>query len=565
MAIESEIRKHVLENAVKFGGKANPGAIVGKLMGSHEELRKDAKAAMKLISEIVKEVNSLGLEKQKAEILKLNPDYFDEQKQQKKERKEKRKELPELPNAVDGKVVTRIPPEPSKYNHLGHALSFLINYLYAKKYNGKAVLRFEDTNPEKESQEFVDAMNKDVLEYLEIKPDRTVYASDNMPKYYAYAEQLIKKGNAYVCFCKSEDISRMRRSMEECKCRAQKNTEELWEGMKEGKYKEGECSLRLKVSMDHKNAVMRDPVIMRIVDAEHYRQGKKFKVWPMYDFENPIEDALCGVTHVLRSNEFQDRIELHRHIQDLLGLQHQEIRQYGRFNITGAVTQGREIRAMIESGEASGWDDPKLITLRALKRRGIVKDAFYELAVACGMSKTQTNLDFSVLAAINRKILDESAQRYFFIKDPVELDIEGAPEQEIELDLHPETKKGGRNFKVKERFYVERDDLKKFSEGNIYRLMDCLNFVKKGQNFIFHSVEYEKYKDAGNVIVHWLSRDTPVVKASIRMPDNSIIEGIAEEGLSKAKEGDVVQMERLAFARLDKKSPSKLEFWFTHN
>jgi glutamyl-tRNA synthetase len=189
---------------------------------------------------------------------------------------------------------------------------------------------------------------------------------------------------------------------------------------------------------------------MRIVAATHYRQAAKFKVWPMYDFANALEDSWCGVTHIMRSNEFESRIELQDYIKGLLGLQRQEVLQYGRFNIVGATTQGREIRKMIEEGQVIGWDDPRLITLRALRRRGIVKETYYELARICGMSKTQTNLDFGVLAAINRRILDEVAERYYFVRDPIKIIVDGWPTDlaHVELKLHPHRQRGGRPLKL---------------------------------------------------------------------------------------------------------------------
>jgi len=526
-----------------------------------------------LLEKIANEVNTLSPEEQKAELLKLDPAYFEKAREARQQRKEARHELPPLRNAVQGKVVTRIPPEPSKYNHLGHALSFLINYLYAQKYEGKTILRFEDTNPEKGAQEFVDAMREDCLEYLDIHPDRELFVSDDMEKFYAAAEELIGRGEVYVCGCSSEEMSAQRRAMTECAHRDRTPEENgaLWEEMKRGK----RDVLRLKIDMQHKNAVMRDPVIMRIIDAPHYRQGTKYKAWPMYDFENALEDSWCGVTHILRSNEFETRIELHDHIKTLLGLPKQTVTQYGRFNITGATTQGREIRQLIEEGKVIGWDDPRLITLRALRRRGIVKEAYYELAKQCGMSKTQTNLDFGVLAAINRQILDETADRYSFVKDPVKIMVEGMPPSltDVELKLHPHKRRGGRKLRLGNEFYLSNEDYKEVVDGKAFRLIDTCNLAydKKAGRFRFHSLTIDEFRNVPDGERHGLINYLPIadgqelLKARVFLPDATWEEGLLEPTASALKPGTVVQLERYAFCRLDAvEKDGTRSFWFTH-
>jgi len=567
MEIDKSIRKYALMNAVEYKGKANPGAVIGKILSEHPESKDNMKAVSMQINKIIKEVNAMTLDAQTKELLRLVPDHFESEKQKKDKRKEDRKELPELKNAVMGHVLTRIAPEPSKYNHLGHAVSFLINYMYAQKYQGKCILRFEDTNPDKSTQEYADAMQSDVLEYLDIKADKTVHVSDHIDKYYEFGQRLITEGKAYSCTCTSEEISAKRRDMLDCKCRSKsiKEVQKDWEEMKKGKMKAEAMTLRLKIDMAHKNAVMRDPVIFRLCYSPHYRQGTKYKVWPMYDFENAIEEGSMGITHVFRSNEFESRIELQDYIRGLFSLPNPEIRQYARFNITGAVTQGREIRKLIESGDYLGWDDPRLVTLRALKRRGIVKEAFYELTKVIGMSKSSHTLDFSVIASINRKLLDEKAFRFFFIPDYQEVTVKGAKENAVELDLHPTVHEGGRKFKTKDKFYLSKADLAEIKDGEMVRLMDCLNTVKKGNDYLFDSFDIDTFRKKGSKrIIHWLPKDDTIVNVEILMPDNTITKGYAEGTVKILEEGDVVQFERYGFCRLDAKSKDKLVFWYTH-
>ncbi len=564
MTIESKIRKYALQNAIKFEGKANPGAVIGKIMAEFPEAKKDMKSTSAKINAIISEVNKLGVAAQLEELQKTAPELLE------KKEKEEQRGLPELKNAVMGKVITRIPPEPSKYNHLGHAISFLINYIYAQKYKGKCIMRFDDTNPEKESVEYVDAMKEDVLEYLDIKPDEVIFASDHMDKYYEYAEKLVSEGKAYVCSCKSEDISKARREMTECSHRNKPVAEEqkLWKEMREGKFDEGSVTLRLKIDMMHKNAVMRDPVIYRLSYTPHYRQGTKFKVWPMYDFETSIEEGLIGVTHVLRSNEFDSRIELHKYIASLFGFPDVEYKHYGRFSVPGATTKGREIRDLIESGDYIGWDDPRLVTLRALKRRGIVKESYYELAVVAGLSKQETNLDYSVIAAINRQILDKIADRFFFIDHPVEIKIEGTPSKEVKLNLHGDKKDHSRLFSINENFVIAKEDFDGLKDGELYRLMDCINFKKEkgtdGQDrFVFVSEDVETFKKSGKKIIHWLPKDE-AVHCDMMMPDAKITHGLCEKNVLKINEHAVIQFERFGFCRLDKHEKDRLTFWFGH-
>jgi glutamyl-tRNA synthetase len=455
-----------------------------------------------------------------------------------------------------------MPPGPSKYLHVGHAVSFGINWLYAQQYNGKCILRFDDTNPEVEKEEFVTAIQDDVIGYMGMKPSKIVFASDFMDTFYTYAEQLIKDAQVYACNCSSEEMSKQRRSMKECPHRNQTPAEvkQIWEDMKAGTAQE--YTLRLRIDMKHKNAVMRDPVVYRVIAASHYRQKETYKVWPMYDLESPVMDGLLGITHVMRSNEFDTRIELHHYVAKLFGFSEIPYKHYGRINIVGATTKGREIRDGIDSGKYIGWDDPRLVTLQALKRRGIVRETLHTIAKTAGMSKQNTNIDFSVLAAENRKLLDASASRFFFVKEPVEIEIHLAPTLKGDLDLHPDAKKGGRAFLTTEKFYIEKSDLKNIKEGELVRLIDRLNFRKKGKVFIFDSLEYEKFKNKGKQIIQWLPAEMNV-EAIILMPNGKKQIGLAETNVTSLQKGDVIQFQRFGFCRLDSKKP--LMFWYTHD
>ena len=556
-----------LENAIKFNGRANPGAIVGKLFLFDASIKENVKEVMPLLNKIVSDVNALSLEQQKQELVKLVPDFFESEKDKKTQRKKEARELPPLKDAEDGKVVTRMPPGPSKYPHIGHAISFGINYLYAKEYNGRCILRFDDTNPEVEKQEFVDAIKEDIIEYMGMKPDEIIFASDSMEELYRYVERLIEEHHVYACSCPSEDIAKSRREMKDCSHRTQtrNETKEIWEQMKLGKKKE--FALRLRIDMKHKNAVMRDPVVFRVITTPHYRQKTKYKIWPTYDFESPLVDAINGITHVLRSNEFDSRIELHNYIVKLLGFPEAFYRHYGRVNVTGSLTQGREIRKKIEDKQFIGWDDPRLVTLKALRRRGIVRDAIINVVKMAGLSKQNTNIDFSVVAAENRKILDKEAKRFFFIEKSKKIVVEGAPDLDNELSLHPEHSRGGRRLKTSNEFYIDEKDFKAIEDGEICRLMDCLNFVKDGKKIKYHSTPHSEFKKKGTHIIHWLPANSEVklMEIDVMLPNAKVITGLAEPTLKMISEGDVIQFERFGFCRLDSKKKGKFVFWYTHD
>jgi glutamyl-tRNA synthetase len=554
--LENTITEAALENAIKFKGKASQGAIIGKLMSVDPTIKQRMKDVAPIIGKILGTINALTLDEQKAQLLALNPDFENEQAAKKQANKEGRNKLPELKNAEMGKVVTRIAPEPSKYNHIGHAVSFLLNYMYAVKYEGKCIMRFDDTNPDKCKQEYVDAMQEDVLDYLGINAEKIVFASDYQDDFITKAESLITDSKAYTTNQEQADMSLYRREMKDHSDRDKDVAlvQKEWAQMKEG----GDFVLRLKIDMQHKNAVMRDPVIFRVVADPHYKTDDKYKVWPMYDLECAILEGALGVTHVLRGSEFESRIELQDHIRSLFDLQNPTIKQYARTNVQEATTKGREIRELIETGDYIGWDDPRLVTLRALKRRGIVREAFYELAKVVGMSKTNSFLDFSVISSINRKLLDESAKRFFCVIDPVDVVLEDAPARILKLNMHPHKDLGVREFNTTNEYLLEKKDVDEMADGEHIRLIDNLNFVN-------NQCVSELHRDfAGDKLIQFLVKDE-TMPITVRMPDNVVLEGFAERDITTLEVGEVIQFQRFGFCRLDAITNGVYEFWYTHD
>ncbi len=544
--LEKEIRAYALRNAIEYG-KADPSKILPKLF-QHGLEKGQIKEIMPGIKKIVNEVNSLS--KTDREII------FTNYKNIVKERAEEKEGLPELPNAKEGKVVTRLPPEPSKYLHIGHAISFLLNYSYAQRYKGRCILRFEDANPEKVSQEYINSILDDIKNYLGIKPSKITFVSDDMKAFYKYAEKLIKMKKAFMCFCDREKMQKLRHDGIECSCRQKdiKTQMKEWKAFLKGNYKVGKAVLRINGNMQDTNHVMRDPVIFRSINIQHFRTKNKYKVWPVYDFYNPIEDSLMGVTHILRSNEFEMRVPLHNFIQTSLGLKKQTVIQYGRFNVIEATTKGREIRDLIKSGEYLGWDDPRLVTLKALKRRGIIKESFYELLNHIGLVKHDVNLDFNMLAAINRKILDKKANRYYFVAKPHKISIQQLKINKVDIPIHPD-KEETRILVVNKDIFIAEDDFNLFNNKEV-RLMHLAN-IKLGDKI--EIIPEEKTKQLQKI--QWVSQGVPV---RILMDNGIWIEGIGEKNIKKLKAGSIIQFERFGFVRFDRINKNIYEFWFAH-
>ncbi|MBU2560939.1 MAG: glutamate--tRNA ligase [Nanoarchaeota archaeon] len=563
MEIDHIIRRHALKNALDYKGKANPKALLGKILGEHADWREKRAELAKKIDIIVNEVNKLSIKEQKEALEQEAPEMLE-----KKEKKER--DIFAFLGINEGEnVVTAFPPGPEKYPHIGHAKSLHLNHELAKRYCGKFILRFEDTNPKLVQGIFYDIMQENFT-WLGVKWDELTYASDHMDLFYSLCEKAITAGNAYVCSCDAEKIKLSREKGKACECRDRSAEEnmELWKNMP--KLPEGHAIVRLKIDLKHQNTTMRDPTTFRILDQPHARHGKKYRVWPNYDWQNAIIDSETGVTHRIRSKEFELRSELQRHIQSTLGLRETSTYEIGRFNMVGVESSGRAIREKVEKGELIGWDDPTLTTIVALRRRGFRPEAIKSFVISTGISKAEATLTWDDLIIHNKRLLDAEADRHSFVRDPVELWVKGAPKQDVELNLHPTHRKGGRKFETYDLFYVTKEDSDMMEEGKMYRLMDCLNFRKQKDGFEFDSLEVDKYKKHGEKIIHWLPKSDKLIDVEVMMPDKTVITGLAERGVGNVKEGEVVQFERFGFCRLDKIGKTntgdvKIVFWYTHN
>ncbi len=398
----------------------------------------------------------------------------------------------DLEEGVYDHVMTRFPPEPNGYLHIGHAKAILLNYGLAQEYHGKFNLRFDDTNPTKEKVEFVESIKEDVQWLGADFEDRLYFASDYFDQMYDAAVTLIKKGKAYVCDLSAEEIREYRGTLKEpgkespYRNRSVEENLDLFERMKNGEFKDGEKVLRAKIDMASGNMNMRDPVIYRVAHMHHHNTGDKWCIYPMYDFAHPIEDAIEGVTHSICTLEFEDHRPLYDWVVQEVGFE-QPPRQieFAKMYLTNVITGKRYIKKLVEDGIVDGWDDPRLVSIAALRRRGFTPESIRNFIELAGISKAQSSVDYAMLEFCIRDDLKLKKSRMMAVLDPVKVIITNYPEDQIEyLDVENNKENeelGIRKVAFGRELYIEREDFmidppKKYFRlypGNEVRLMNA--------------------------------------------------------------------------------------------
>ncbi len=462
----------------------------------------------------------------------------------------------DLAEGVYDHVMTRFPPEPNGYLHIGHAKSILLNYGLAKQYGGKFNLRFDDTNPTKEKTEFVESIKADV-EWLGADfEDRLFYASDYFDKMHEAAIELIKKGKAFVCDLSADEIREYRGTLTEpgknspYRDRSIEENLKLFQEMTDGKYEDGSKVLRAKIDMSSPNINMRDPVIYRVARMTHHNTGDKWCVYPMYDFAHPIEDAIEGITHSICTLEFEDHRPLYDWVVKELGYEQPPKQiEFAKLYLTNVITGKRYIKKLVEDGIVDGWDDPRLVSISALRRRGFTPESIKKFVELCGVSKANSSVDYAMLEYCIREDLKLKRPRAMAILDPIKLIIDNYPEGEVEyLDAdnnleNPEL--GSRKLPFSRELYIERDDFmeeppKKYFRlfpGNEVRLMNayfvkCESFVKdENGNVVEVHCTYDPETKSGSGFegrkvkgtIHWVSAKE-AIKAEVRLYENIVDE-----------------------------------------
>ncbi len=387
-------------------------------------------------------------------------------------------DLREDPNI---KIHTRFPPEPNGYLHIGSAKAILINYETAKKYGGKFNLRYDDTNPAKEDTEYVDAIYND-LKWLGADPDGGIfYGSDYFDKCYEFAIKLIKDGKAYVCDLSAEEMKEYRGTLTEpgkdspYRNRTVEENLDLFERMKNGEFPDGSRTLRAKIDMSSSNINMRDPAIYRIVHTSHHRQGDKWCIYPLYDYAHPIQDALEGITYSLCSLEFENHRPLYEWVIDNIGFDPKpKQREFARLNVTNTVMSKRYLRYLVENDMVDGWDDPRLPTICALRRRGYTPSSIFNFVRAAGVSKANSLVDIDMLEHSIREELNATAHRRIAIENPIKLVITNYPEDKTEyfdLPNNPQNPEAGtRALPFTREIYIDASDFAEVPPPKFFRL-----------------------------------------------------------------------------------------------
>ena len=577
MPIDPDTEKFIkiiaLKNSVEHGGKAQSDVVIAKFVGLKPELRSQIKLLISGIRTIVQEINSLSLADQKSLLEELVPENEVAKKQisgHHHQQQQQQQQLPPLEGALKGKVVTRFPPEPNGYPHIGHAKAAIIDEEYARMYGGKLILRFDDTNPLNERTEYYDAIAEG-LKWLGVKPDIVKNTSDDIEILHNYGRRLIELDGAYVCICSQDIIHDLRAKGLPCECRrdpavALDRIGKLFDGT----YEQNEAIVRFKGDMADRNTAMRDPALFRIIEFDHPRLGNRIRVWPTYDFAAPIEDSVDGVTHALRTKEYELRNALYFAILDRLNLRKPYLIEFSRLEFEGIPVSKRKIKPLIENGTIRSWDDPRLPTLAALRRRGFMPEAIRKFVLSLGLTLAETKPPFESLEAFNRKIIDPISLRLFFVKNPVELHVRGAMEMEVVLKNHPTNANlGMRTIKVGNRFYISEDDAAGLKVGDEIRLIELYNVkvisigAKNGARLMITA------ETSGDDIrqslpkIQWIAKNDTIdykvmIPKELYMSEDKyntnsleVSQGFAESFVSRLEPDSRVQFVRFGFCRID--------------
>ncbi|MBR6038574.1 MAG: glutamate--tRNA ligase [Candidatus Methanomethylophilaceae archaeon] len=554
--IEGTIRKFALQNAVFFKGKANPKAVVGKILGGCPELRPRAAEITPLIEQIVEEVNSMGLEAQTKALQEMDASLLV------KEKKERKYELPDLQN-VDGKVTMRIAPGPSGPLHIGHTRVSVLNDEYVKRYGGDLILRFEDTNPEKIDPDAYDMIPED-LDWLGVKCTKTYIQSERFQIYYDYTRRLIEQGNAYVCTCDGDRWRELKEKKAACPCRdlPVETQLERYDGFMEGKYSDGEAVVVVKTDIAHPNPAVRDFVALRLVSHPHPRTGSKYIAYPMMNLSVAIDDHEMGMTHVIRGTDHLNNTFRQEYVFGYFGWKKPEYYHYGLVNIPDTVLKTSIIKQNIADGEYTGWDDVRTGTVRAMRRRGIRPEAIRRYWVESGIKPVDIQFSWDNLYGMNRDVIDDVSNRYFFVDSPVRYDIDGVDRIVGKAPLHPDhPERGSREYLLEDprTVFLSKEDSSIFSEAKKIRLKDLCNLeYSLPARYIGDDVSILK---TGVRAVQWVGRDS--VAAEILMPDGTVSKGLAEKSVM-AEKSETVQLERIGFARIECRNEKGVRFVFAH-
>jgi glutamyl-tRNA synthetase len=557
--VERAAERAALFNALKHDSDAQVGAVMGPLMGEHPAFREFGDEIPGVVAPVVERVNGLSAAEKRDRLAELDPEAVTELEA---EEEEDDRVLPDLPNVeAYEEVRMRLAPNPNGPWHLGNARMPAVIGTYKEIYDGWVLCRFDDTDPETKRPD-LDAYDAilDAIGYLGFEPDEVVRASDRLETYYDHARELIELGGAYTCSCPAETFRSLKAEGEACPHR-DKGVEESrseFESMVDGELSAGEMVLRVRTDIEHRNPALRDWVAFRLVDTPHPREeAAEYRCWPMLDFQSAIDDRLFEVTHIVRGIDLQDSAKRQGFLYDYFDWTYPEVVHWGRVQVDAydVPLSTSSIKGLIEEGELDGWDDPRAPTLASLRRRGIRGEAVVEAMTELGVSTSNVDLAMSSVYAANRELVDDGADRAFLVRDGVQIAVSGGPEAG-EPPVHPDHEdRGTRHIPVGEAVLVEPDDLP--AEGDRVWLKGYGPVRYEGGSFAVTDDDIDAVREEGVAVVHWVPAEGSI-RVRLRTMDGDV-HGRAEPGVREYAPDDVLQFERVGFARLDRMPESAEE------
>jgi len=539
MGIEEDAYRYAIKNAALHEGKADMGALIGKLKALYSDL--PIKKTMEISLEAVKKVNSMQLEDIKKEYSKFDKEGYELKP------KEKEDPIPKLGWAEKEPVVTRYAPNPNGPLHLGNARTALLSKEFAKRYGGKFILRFDDTDPKvKKPMKNAEQVFKEDLKWLGCEPDETFFASDRLDTYYSYMKTCLQKGYAYICQCNPEEWREKTKKGEACPCRETNPKEQLnkFEKMLSNEIKEGQAVLRIKTDLKHKDPSVRDWWAAKIVDdPEHPNPNAAGKhVWPSYNFASAIDEHLLKVTLIIRGQEHEQNKTKQEFLYKHFEWVYPHCFHIGRINMPGLMLSTSKIKEGIEQGKYSGWDDPRLGTIRAFRRRGFkpitLKEALFDL----GVNTNDSVLQWSKLIDLNKKEIEQESERMPFFEDPIQLDIDMAP--------------GGPS-----KVIVDKRQFDHFKVGEVIRLRNLFNVKIKKKDPLQVFSDFVGEAKINKQIAGWFEQSADV---EITMDDNTKKRGIGPEKIMEKGLLTRIYFDKIGHCILEGKEANKAFFRFTH-
>ncbi len=546
--MDSEIRKQAIKNAYLHDGKADISSVVSKLIAENPDLRKNIKSIIEDVKLEVNNVNSLGRDRIIEIVNTEYPEFLI------KEKREEKHELPDLEN-VHGKVVMRMAPSPSGPLHIGHSRMAILNDEYVKRYGGDLILRLEDTNPSNIDINAYDMIPED-LEWLNVNVTKKVIQSSRMDLYYKEAKNMISRGFMYVIEEDQKTFHDLKLKKIAVKCRDLDPEIHLerFEKLLEGKYEEGRAAAVMKTDLNHPNPSVRDWIAFRLNYKKHPLTGDKYILYPTMNFSVSVDDHYLGLTHVIRGIDHLVNTEKQKYVFKYNNWKIPEYFHYGFINIPGTVLKTTVMNNGIKSGEYSGWDDVRLGTIRALKKRGYKPETFRKYWIYSGMNKSNATFSWEIFNSINRELIDYNTMRYFFVPEPEKFNIKNNKELKSHALLHPQRPElGYREYNLNKNacIYFPGKEFEKLQDNEIIRLKDLCVVTKNNSSLNYLSEDTDKKIK----IIQWVPENSNDIK--IYYPDGSIDTGKLEP-LAYNK-NDVVQLERYGYVNLNKN-----EAYFLH-